>query len=218
MGSWLGQNKRGELENPVVIVIDLTWMRAFLKRNKNAFSIFMGAYYDNEGIMEDLTSGHQEGVEVRMKWLNGVKAAIETAEPSDVGVWDWIRKNIPQNVLQGWDVGIGKFTGMDELISYLNNNFKNQMILVLKTEDILDVIPHLDQDHSLDLRLLFADGLIIDELQFEDDQGWLSLNDTSVVTTLLPKGLFKLDNLKNIIFIPNSINYKKLKYSVYSWK
>lgn len=219
-----------DVSDPVVVVIPIGWMRKIMKYH-DAFDIFMDNMYskdrfnDSDYRRHEYTksqNGNNASTDDIMGWIRATKEMIEETEGPEA--WEYMRKNIPSDVMMGFDMEIGgshmgptfrrllkqkEFENVNRLIIPLHNIIDSNGD-PFPNNDILSMLSssHIDNDGTLKT----GDGGSGNPIEI----GVVSndaIEELFTTTGLIPKGLYRLMNLSdvNLTLYPSSINYHKLK-------
>ena len=218
--------------DPVVVVIPIGWMKKIINKYPDSFDIFMHNMFsvdqfealdmDRFEYTESL-NGNKATTDDIMGWIKATKKMIGNWNPE---AWEYMRKNIPPDVMMGFDMEIGgtemgpafrkllkekEFENVDRLIIPIHqiiddngNPFPNNDILSMLSS------PHIDAERTI--KIMDNSGSQNNAINI----GIISndaIEDLFLTTGLLPKGLYRLMNLSDVnrSTTPSSINYYKLK-------
>ena len=219
------------VSDPVVVAIPIGWMKKIVKY-QDAFDIFMDNMYSEERFNEydyirhsytQSQNGHAATTDDLMGWISATKKMIEE-EAEGPAAWDYMRKNIPPDIMMGFDMEIGGSNIGAAFRKLLKNEeFKNVDRLIIPIHDIIDadgnksnndILSMLSSNHIDDERTIkimsnggSGDAIMIGVISNN------SIDELFTRTGLMPKGLYRLINLSDVILnvYPSSINYNILK-------
>ena len=218
--------------DPVVVAIPIGWMRKVVKYH-DAFDIFMDNMYSEDRFNDSdydrhsytqSQNGNNASTDDILGWIRATKEMIEE-EAEGPEAWEYMRKNIPPDVMMGFDMEIGG-SHMGPAFRKLlkQKEFENVNRLIIPLHDIIDSngnpfphndilsmlsSSHIDNDRTLKITGNGGDGSPIEMGVISNDV----IEELFTNTGLIPKGLYQLKNLSdiNLSSYPSSINYNKLK-------
>ncbi len=223
--------ERGDLTDPAVIVIDLKWMRKLDNYDSSLFSFFVSSLFSSDpwknpasldatGLDEDeidniFGSAHSANVDIKLAWINHMQEMI--VDGWGQSKWDWLRKNVPMKVFDGWDMAIGGEESYNVFREILNDKpDADELIIVTEHEDVISALAEADDD--LTFRFVTDDereesGSIVIE-PFTYDCGLQTSDQTTGTNlTLIPNGIYRLANLSDVMssYPRAAINYTVLR-------
>lgn len=232
MHDYLVSSIPSKVSDPVVVAIPIGWMRKIVKY-QDAFDIFMDNMYSedrfndstyNRSSYTQSQNGNNASTDDILGWIRATKEMIDfyTEGPE---AWEYMRKNIPPDVMMGFDMEIGG-SHMGPAFRKLlkQKEFENVNRLIIPLHDIIDAndnpfpnndilsmlsSTHIDKEKTLKITGNGGSGNPIKMGTVSNDV----IDELLTTTGLIPKGLYQLKNLSDINLspYPSSINYNKLK-------
>ena len=219
------------VSDPVVVAIPIGWMRKIMKYH-DAFDIFMDNMYSEDRFGDNYVrhsytqsqNGKNASTHDLLGWIKATKEMIEDVDEGPEA-WEYMRKNIPPDIMMGFDMEIGgSYMGPAFRKLLADEEFKNVDRLIIPLHDIIDskgnpfpnndIISmlsssHIDTEGTLQITGNGGNGSPIKMGVISNN----SINELLTNTGLIPKGLYQLKNLSdtNLSSCPSSINYQILK-------
>ena len=218
--------------DPVVVVIPIGWMKKIINKYPVAFDIFISNMftvdkfdifdYDREGYTQSL-NGNKATIDDLNGWITATKEMIEEEVDYGLEAWEYMRKNIPADVMMGFDMEIG-VTDVGPAFRKLMQEFESVDRLIIPIHQIIDAngnpfpnndiismlsSAHIDRERTIKIMDNGTHGDAIKIGIISND----AVEDFFSKSGLIPKGLYRLMNLSDVNRspTPSSINYYKLK-------
>jgi len=218
------------LEDPVVVVIPIKWMRPILEKYPKAFRILIinligdGQFEDYKLVKSHYTmanAGEHASMDDILGWARATKEMMLHNALIEGSAWDFVKDNTPTDVMMGFDMEIGGGNSeSDALMDLIEELPKNVDNLVLPLHDSGEGVEgllrflgsnYLDKEKTLRLTqgVDQHEELNYGRVLEEPVKSWIDN------FTLLPKGLYKIKNLSDMNLVIGgfqaTINYRKLK-------
>lgn len=201
-----------DIVDPVTIVIPIRWMHDLRKElGDRAFRILMEMSFDTSdtGIewgdygVSSMSSGHHADAAQQAAWFNALMDLMTEENIPE----ERIKELVPEEVLNGWDIGIGG--EQNELWMQMLDEYSNvdQLVIFTTFPDLKTARDTLtDEDKSIKFEELVNDA-------YGFRRSWNSNWAEPLLkeTGHLPKGWYKMNYFSAINGIPQSINYSRLK-------
>ena len=201
-----------KMKDPVVVVIDIGWMRRLIENIPPGHLVTIidllcsyGLYDENNITYLETENGHNADEGDILEWESNLQKII-----GDRKSWEWIINNVPDNVFNGFDMGIGGDDHGGDMLDMLNALPKNIDRVVLSTEtgSMYSAAQAIDEEKTLKISIYApteSNILHISNYTNEVVKKWA--NDDHHI----PKALYRLMKLSELNESPNSINYQTLK-------
>ena len=208
--------------DPVVIVLDIGWMRGLIRKNKKSFVVLINALYsadqyDELDIKYDLDdrAGYGASEEIILEWESNLQKMLAYM-PNHRDTWNWIIANVPTKVFHGFDMAIGGEHGPYwlELIESLDRKI-DRIVLITKETSIILAYKCMDDDKSIKVGgseyEIENPALIITPYTDDAVEVWGEWEDIFAEGRgYLPLALYQLMKLSDL-GEPCSINYHRLR-------
>lgn len=200
-------------QDPVVVVIDIGWMRRLIENGQPGHLVTIidllysyGLYDENTITYLETENGHNADDDVILEWESNLQKII-----GDRKSWEWIINNVPDNVFNGFDMGIGGDDhggGMLDMLNALPKNI-DRVVLSTETGSMYSAAQAIDREKTLKISIYApteeANSLHISNYTNEVVKKWTDDENH------IPKALYRLMKLSELNEYPNSINYYILK-------
>ena len=210
------------MQDPVVVVIDIGWMKRLIENDFGRHTLvtiidllFSSGLYDQKKITYlETENGHTADEDVILEWESNLQKIIGDRE-----TWVWIKNNVPDNVFNGFDMGVGGDEHGANLLDMVNGLPKNidRVILAPDTNSMYSAAQAIDREKTIiisghDSELgKELDVLNISPYTDKVVKKWANDEDLIESRGHIPKALYRLMKLSELNESPNSINYQTLK-------
>ena len=202
-------------QDPVVVVIDIGWMRRLIENGQPGHLVTIidllysyGLYNENTITYLETDNGHNADDDVILEWESNLQKII-----GDRKSWEWIINNVPDNVFNGFDMGIGGDNhggGMLDMLNALPKNI-DRVVLSTETGSMHSAAQAIDEEKTLKISSYEpTDSNILHISHYTNEVVKRWTNDENQ-SGHLPKALYRLMKLSELNEYPNSINYYILK-------
>ena len=213
-------------QDPVVVVFDIGWMRELIQIDSDAFVALVDVLYNTEVYdSHDISypntrNGHNSDDDGLLMWESNLRKILLFAGRS---VWDWIEKNVPKTVFEGYDMDIGGDDHGKHWLDMVDGvDKKLDRVVIVTTELTIQSADALvDEDKTISLTgpiedlgegAHISDSIIITPWVDSVVQQWAEEEDLNTETSChIPQALYQLMKLSELRESPNSINYHTLK-------